>query len=60
MSNSLFCFGPVRKANKQNVDPLVLPFKVVLDKIQRDSVAELPPRWINRSAGVDVWMNSHV
>ncbi|HUO34412.1 MAG TPA: MBL fold metallo-hydrolase [Candidatus Acidoferrum sp.] len=37
-----------------------LLFKVVLDKVTRDSVAELQPRWINRLAGVDVWMDSHV
>jgi len=37
-----------------------LLFKVVLDKVTRDSVAELQPRWINRLAGVDVWLESHV
>ena len=37
-----------------------LLFKVVLDKVTKDSVAELQPRWINRLAGVDVWMESHV
>jgi glyoxylase-like metal-dependent hydrolase (beta-lactamase superfamily II) len=37
-----------------------LLFKVVLDKVTWDSVAELQPRWINRLAGVDVWLESHV
>jgi len=37
-----------------------LLFKVVLDKVTRDAVAELQPRWINRLAGVDVWIESHV
>jgi glyoxylase-like metal-dependent hydrolase (beta-lactamase superfamily II) len=37
-----------------------LLFKVVLDKVKRDSIAELQPRWINRLAGVDVWMDSQV
>jgi glyoxylase-like metal-dependent hydrolase (beta-lactamase superfamily II) len=37
-----------------------LIFKALLDKVTRDSVAELEPRWINRLAGVDVWLPSHV
>jgi len=37
-----------------------LLFKVVLDKVARDSVKELQPRWIDRLSGVDVWMESHV
>jgi glyoxylase-like metal-dependent hydrolase (beta-lactamase superfamily II) len=37
-----------------------LLFKVVLDKVMRESVAELQPRWIHRLAGVDVWLDSHV
>src|SRR5579862_7494060 len=37
-----------------------LTFKALLDKVTRDSVAELEPRWINRLAGVDVWLPSHV
>jgi len=37
-----------------------LTFKAFLDKVTRDSVAELEPRWINRLAGVDVWLPSHV
>ena len=37
-----------------------LLFKFVLNKVQSDSVAELQTRWINRLAGVDVWLDSHV
>jgi len=37
-----------------------LIFKALLDRVTRDSVAELEPRWINRLAGVDVWLPSHV
>jgi glyoxylase-like metal-dependent hydrolase (beta-lactamase superfamily II) len=37
-----------------------LLFKVILDKAANDSVKELQPRWINRLAGVDVWLESHV
>jgi glyoxylase-like metal-dependent hydrolase (beta-lactamase superfamily II) len=37
-----------------------LLFKAVLDKVTNDSVRELQPRWINRLAGVDVWLESHV
>jgi glyoxylase-like metal-dependent hydrolase (beta-lactamase superfamily II) len=37
-----------------------LLFKVLLDKVTNDSVKELQPRWINRLAGVDVWLPSHV
>jgi glyoxylase-like metal-dependent hydrolase (beta-lactamase superfamily II) len=37
-----------------------LIFKALLDKVTRDSVTELEPRWINRLAGVDVWLPSHV
>jgi len=37
-----------------------LLFKVVLDRVASDSVKELQPRWINRLAGVDVWIESHV
>jgi hypothetical protein len=37
-----------------------LPFKVVLDRVAQDAAAELPPHWINRLAGVDVWMDSQV
>ena len=37
-----------------------LIFRAFLDRVTRDSVAELEPRWINRLAGVDVWLPSHV
>ena len=42
------------------LDNEFLIFKALLDKVIRDSVAELEPRWINRLAGVDVWLPSHV
>jgi len=35
-----------------------LLFKVILDKATNDSVNELQPRWINRLAGVDVWLDN--
>lgn len=41
-------------------DNRFLLFKVVLDKVVDQSVAELKPRWINRMAGVDVWLDSQV
>src|SRR5467141_3214897 len=37
-----------------------LLFKQVLDRVANDSVKEIQPRWINRLAGVDVWLPSHV
>ena len=37
-----------------------LLFKVFLEKVADESVRELKPRWINRLAGVDVWLESHV
>jgi glyoxylase-like metal-dependent hydrolase (beta-lactamase superfamily II) len=37
-----------------------LLFKVLLDRVTEDSVKELQPRWIDRLAGVDVWLESHV
>lgn len=37
-----------------------LLFKVLLDKVVDESVSELQPRWMNRLAGVDVWLPSHV
>ena len=37
-----------------------LLFKVLLDKVTNDSVKELQPRWINRLAGVDVWLKTEV
>jgi glyoxylase-like metal-dependent hydrolase (beta-lactamase superfamily II) len=41
-------------------DNKFLLFKVVLDKVTDQAVAELKPRWINRLAGVDVWLESQV
>jgi hypothetical protein len=41
-------------------DNKFLLFKVVLGRVTNDSVKELQPRWINRLAGVDVWMESQV
>jgi glyoxylase-like metal-dependent hydrolase (beta-lactamase superfamily II) len=35
-------------------------FKAILDKATNDSVRELQPRSIDRLAGVDVWLPSHV
>lgn len=37
-----------------------LLFKVLLDKVTDQAVAELKPRWINRLAGVDVWLETQV
>ncbi len=37
-----------------------LLFKVLLDRATDDSVKELRPRWIDRLAGVDIWLPSHV
>ena len=37
-----------------------LLFKVLLDRVADDAVKEIQPRWINRLAGVDVWLPSHV
>lgn len=37
-----------------------LLFKVVLDRVAEDSEKDLRPRWINRLAGVDVWLDSQV
>ena len=37
-----------------------LLFKVLLDRVTKDSMKELQPRWIDRLAGVDVWLESHV
>ena len=37
-----------------------LLFKFLLDKVTGDAVKELQPRWIQRLAGVDVWLPSHV
>jgi hypothetical protein len=41
-------------------DNKFLLFKVILDKVTAQAVAELRPRWINRLAGVDVWLETQV
>jgi len=41
-------------------DNKFLLFKVILDRVTDESMAELRPRWINRLAGVDVWLESQV
>ena len=43
----------------KNINEFLL-FKVLLDKVTSDAVKELQPRWIDRLAGVDVWLPSHV
>jgi glyoxylase-like metal-dependent hydrolase (beta-lactamase superfamily II) len=47
-------------AKSVGTDNEFLLFKVLLDKATIDSIKELQPRWINRLAGVDVWLESHV
>jgi glyoxylase-like metal-dependent hydrolase (beta-lactamase superfamily II) len=41
-------------------DNKFLLFKVILDKVTEESMKELRPRWLNRLAGVDVWLESQV
>jgi hypothetical protein len=41
-------------------DNKFLLFRVILDKVTNQAVAELRPRWIRRLAGVDVWLESQV
>jgi glyoxylase-like metal-dependent hydrolase (beta-lactamase superfamily II) len=41
-------------------DNKFLLFKAILDKVTAESMKELRPRWINRLAGVDVWLESQV
>jgi glyoxylase-like metal-dependent hydrolase (beta-lactamase superfamily II) len=41
-------------------DNKFLLFKVFLDKVIDEAVAELQPRWINRLAGVDIWLRDNV
>jgi hypothetical protein len=41
-------------------DNKFLLFKVILDRVTYDAMKELRPRWINRLAGVDVWLESQV
>ena len=47
-------------AKKIGYDNEFLLFKVVLDRVTAESMKELRPRWINRLAGVDVWLESQV
>ena len=59
--NNLDQFAVTAQAAKVlGTDNEFLLFKVVLDKVARDSMKELQPRWIDRLSGVDVWMESHV
>ena len=59
--NGLDQAAVVSEAEKTvGLDNEFLLFKVVLDKVVNDSVKELQPRWIDRLAGVDVWLPSHV
>jgi glyoxylase-like metal-dependent hydrolase (beta-lactamase superfamily II) len=37
-----------------------LLFKVILDRVTEDAMQELRPRWIDRLAGVDVWLESQI
>jgi glyoxylase-like metal-dependent hydrolase (beta-lactamase superfamily II) len=41
-------------------DNKFLLFRVILDKVTEQAVSELRPRWINRLAGVDVWLETQV
>jgi ABC-type antimicrobial peptide transport system permease subunit len=41
-------------------DNKFLLFKAILDKVTYESMQELRPRWINRLAGVDVFLESQV
>jgi glyoxylase-like metal-dependent hydrolase (beta-lactamase superfamily II) len=50
----------VQAAKTVGPDNEFLLFKQVLDRVANDSVKEIQPRWINRLAGVDVWLPSHV
>jgi glyoxylase-like metal-dependent hydrolase (beta-lactamase superfamily II) len=47
-------------AKEIGTDNEFLLFKILLDKATNDSVKEIQPRWINRLAGVDVWLPTHV
>ena len=52
-----FVFPFQRMLATSSVEAVV---KVLFDKVTKDSVKELQPRWIDRLAGVDVWLESHV
>jgi glyoxylase-like metal-dependent hydrolase (beta-lactamase superfamily II) len=47
-------------AQKVGWDPKFVIFKQILDKVSQDAVAELAPRWKDRLAMADVFMDSHV
>ena len=47
-------------AQKVGWDPKFVIFKQILDKVSQDAVAELVPRWKDRLAAADVFMESHV
>jgi glyoxylase-like metal-dependent hydrolase (beta-lactamase superfamily II) len=47
-------------AQKVGWDPKFVIFKQILDKVSQDAVAELVPRWKDRLAMADVFMDSHV
>jgi glyoxylase-like metal-dependent hydrolase (beta-lactamase superfamily II) len=59
--NNMDATGATSEAVKTvGPDNEFLLFKVFLDRVTNDSVKELKPRWINRLAGLDVWLESHV
>ena len=41
-------------------DNKFLLFKTVLDRVTEESAKELQPRWINRLAGLDVFLDSQI
>ena len=41
-------------------DNKFLLFKVVLDRVTNEAIAELQSRWINRLAGVDIWLRDNI
>ena len=47
-------------AQKVGWDPKFVIFKEILDKVTQDAVAELVPRWKDRLAMANVFMESHV
>ena len=47
-------------AQKVGWEPKFVIFKEILDKVTQDAVAELVPRWKDRFAAADVFMESHV
>lgn len=47
-------------AQKVGLDTKFVIFKQILDKVAQDAVAELVPRWKDRLAAADVFMESHV